>query len=192
MTKSISEDLRSRVITAVDDGLSRRAAAEHFGVAASSAVRWVREWRESGSTRAKPQGGDMRSRRIEGYRDVILGAIDKQVDITLVELVEMLRSEHGAVFASSTVWRFLDRHPMTVKKKRRTPASRSDPTFSRGGAHGSRPSLISTPSSWCSSMKPARHQRWRACADGQGAPCGVGRQSHTAIGKPPPSPARCA
>ncbi|MCC4256086.1 MULTISPECIES: IS630 family transposase [Sphingobium] len=117
MTKSISEDLRSRVIAAVDGGLSRRAAAERFGVAAASAVRWVREWRESGSTRAKPQGGDMRSQRIEGQRDAILGAIEKQVDITLVELAEMLRSEHGAVFALSTIWRFLDRHSMTVSKK---------------------------------------------------------------------------
>nr|WP_256869026.1 helix-turn-helix domain-containing protein [Sphingobium lactosutens] len=116
MTKSISEDLRFRVIAAVDGGLSRRAAAERFGVAAASAVRWVREWRETGSTRAKPQGGDMRSRRIEAYRDVILGAIEEQVDITLVELAEMLRSEHGAVFAPSTIWRFLDRHSMTVKK----------------------------------------------------------------------------
>src|SRR3546814_6970298 len=67
MTKSISEDLPSRVITAVDGGLSRRAAAERFGVAAASAVRWVREWRESGSTRARPQGGDMRSRRSEEH-----------------------------------------------------------------------------------------------------------------------------
>jgi hypothetical protein len=38
------------------------------------------------------------------------------VDITLVELTEMLRREHGASFAPSTVWRFLDRHAMTVKK----------------------------------------------------------------------------
>src|SRR3546814_20806255 len=72
-TKAISEDLRSRVIAAVDGGLSRRAAAERFGVAAASAVRWVREWRESGSTRAKPQGGDMRSRRIEVHHDVKIG-----------------------------------------------------------------------------------------------------------------------
>ncbi|MEC3909561.1 helix-turn-helix domain-containing protein [Sphingobium sp. CR2-8] len=118
MTKSISEDLRSRVISAVDGGLSRRAAAERFGVTAASAVRWVREWRESGSTRAKPQGGDMRSRRIKAHRDVSLGAIDEQVDITPVELAEMLRSEHGAVFAPNTIWRFLDRHSMTVKKNR--------------------------------------------------------------------------
>jgi transposase len=58
----------------------------------------------------------MRSRRIEAYHDFILGAIEVQVDITLVELAKLLRSEHGAVFAPSTIWRFLDRHSMTVKK----------------------------------------------------------------------------
>lgn len=57
------------------------------------------------SKRAKPQGGDIRSRRIESYRDVILGVVEEQVDITLVELAEMLRSKHGAVFAPSTIWR---------------------------------------------------------------------------------------
>jgi transposase len=46
----------------------------------------------------------------------ILAAIDAKVDMTLVELAEMLRDEHGAVFAASTIWRFLDRHAMTVKK----------------------------------------------------------------------------
>jgi transposase len=116
MTKSLSEDLRSRVIAAVEGGLSRRAAAARFGVGAASAIRWVREWRETGTTSAKPQGGDRRSRRIEAYRDIILTAIERQTDITLVEMAEMLRVEHGASFATSTIWRFLDRHAMTVKK----------------------------------------------------------------------------
>jgi transposase len=76
----------------------------------------VREWRTTGARRAKPQGGDQRSHRIEAYRDILLTAVDAKVDITLVELAEMLRDEHGAVFAASTIWRFLDRHAMTVKK----------------------------------------------------------------------------
>ena len=116
MTKPISEDLRSRVIAAVDGGLSRRAAAERFGVAAASAVRWVREWREHGATCAKRLGGDKRSQRIEAYCDVILAAVENQVDITLVELTALLQAEHDAVFAPSTVWRFLDRHSLTFKK----------------------------------------------------------------------------
>jgi transposase len=116
MARSLSEDLRSRLIAAVEGGLSRRAAAERFGVGAASAVRWVREWRDTGATGPKRQGGDTRSKRIEAYRDIILGAIDKKADITLVEIAELLRDKHGAAFAPSTIWRFLDRHAMTVKK----------------------------------------------------------------------------
>ena len=116
MGKFLSADLCSRVIGAIAAGLSRRAAAERFGVGVASAIRWVHEWRSTGATCAKPQGGDQRSHRIEAYRDIILGAIDARVDITLVELAEMLRLEHGACFAPSTVWRFPDRHAMTVKQ----------------------------------------------------------------------------
>jgi hypothetical protein len=67
-------------------------------------------WRTTGTVAAKPQGGDLRSHRIEAYREIILSAIDAQVDITLVELADMLRTTHGAAFAPSTIWRFLDRH----------------------------------------------------------------------------------
>jgi len=116
MAKSLSQDLRSRLISAVAGGMSRRAAAERFGVSAASAVRWVRAWRETGVGSAKRQGGDRRSERIETYRSVILDAINARADITLDEIAEMLRRDRGASFASSTVWRFLDRHAMTLKK----------------------------------------------------------------------------
>jgi transposase len=116
MAKTLSEDLRSRLIAAVAGGMSRRTAAARFGVAIASAVRWVHEWHTTGATCAKPKGGDRRSHRIEAYRDLILGAVDAQVDITLVELADMLRHDYGASFAPSTIWRFLDRHAMTFKK----------------------------------------------------------------------------
>jgi transposase len=96
--------------------MSRRAAAQRFGVSAASAVRWVRAWHETGRRAAKHQGGDRRSERIEIYRSVILAAIEAKVDITLTEIVDLLRREHGVSFAPSTVWRFLDRHAMTLKK----------------------------------------------------------------------------
>ena len=97
-------------------------------MSAASAVRWVRAWRETGRRAAKRQGGDRRSERIEAYRSVILDAIDTRADITLGEIAEMLRREHRATFAPSTVWRFLDRHAMTLEKKRRTQPSRTGPT----------------------------------------------------------------
>lgn len=116
MARSLSQDLRSRVIAVVEGGLSCNAAADRFGIAVSSAVRWVRAWRAEGRATALPQGGDLRSHHIEAYRDVILAAIEAEVDITLVEIAELLHREHGTSFAPSTVWRFLDRHDLTFKK----------------------------------------------------------------------------
>jgi transposase len=119
MAKSLSKDLRKRVIAAVDGGMSRHAAAERFGVSAASAVRWVRQWRESGVVAARRQGGDRRSRVIEAFADTILAAVeDADKDITLKEIAALLRERHGASFAPSTIWRFLDRHAMTFKKNR--------------------------------------------------------------------------
>ncbi|TLU70462.1 IS630 family transposase [Lichenicoccus roseus] len=117
MGKPLSTDLRSRLVAAVSAGMSRRRAAERFGVSAASAVRWVAAVNTTGTIAAKPQGGDTRSRRIEAFSGVILAAVAAQKDISLVELAEWLRSEHGASFGASTVWRCLDRHGMTFKKK---------------------------------------------------------------------------
>ncbi|KAF0186667.1 MAG: transposase [Hyphomonadaceae bacterium] len=116
MAKSLSKDLRERVIAAVESGMSRHAAAERFGVSAASAVRWVRSWRESGVSSAARQGGDRRSRAIEGFGKAIHAAVDADKDITLVEIAALLREVYGVSFAPSTIWRFLDRHAMTFKK----------------------------------------------------------------------------
>ena len=116
MARSLSQDLRSRVVAAVAGGLSRRAAAERFGVSIASAVRWMDAWRRTGEVAAQRQGGDRRSERIEAYAATILGALKAKVDTTLDELVLLLAREHGERFARSTVWRFLDRHAMIVKK----------------------------------------------------------------------------
>jgi Helix-turn-helix domain len=53
MPKPCSGDLRERVVEAVAGGASRRAAGERFAVSASSAVRWVQRWQQTGSTAAK-------------------------------------------------------------------------------------------------------------------------------------------
>ena len=65
MGKSLSDDLRVRVVEAVEAGTSRRQASARFGVSVSSAIRWVRRWRDQGEVRARPQGGDRRSGRID-------------------------------------------------------------------------------------------------------------------------------
>ena len=166
MARALSQDLGDRVIAAGDGGMSRNAAAARFEVAVSTAVRWLHAWRTDAVATARPKGGDLRSRRIERHRDVILAAVEAQVDITLVELAALLRDRHGASVAPSMIWRFLDRHDMTVKKWL-TPASRSGPTSPGAGGTGSTTSLILIQSGWCSSTRPEPRSRWRACADGR-------------------------
>jgi transposase len=118
MARSLSGDLRSRVVEAVKGGLSRREAAERFGVSAASAVRWWLAWQRTGEVAAQRQGGDRRSQRIEAVGATILSALKTKVDLSLDELVALVHRRHGVRFARSTVWRFLDRHAMTVKKNR--------------------------------------------------------------------------
>ena len=118
MTKPLSDDLRERLVSAVDGGLSRRSAAKRFGLAASTAIKWVDRWRRTGDVGPRPQGGDRRSHRIEAHAEEILALVEEKPDITLSELADHLHEVHGLTVAQSTVWRLLDRHGITVKKNR--------------------------------------------------------------------------
>ena len=116
MVQPYSTDLRERVVHAVADGASCRAAAQRFGVAASTAIKWVQQWRHTGSVRPRPQGGDHRSQRLEAHAAEIVQLIEDAPDVTLAEIADQVRKRHGLVVAPSTVWRLLDRHGMSFKK----------------------------------------------------------------------------
>ena len=118
MSRPFSDDLRKRLVAAVDGGISCRAAARRFDVAASTAIHWVNRWRRTGSIRPLQQGGDFRSHRIEAHADEVLALIEDTPDITLDEIALHLHEAHGLKVAPSTVWRLLDRHGMTFKKNR--------------------------------------------------------------------------
>src|SRR5215204_5755980 len=86
MSKALSLDLRTRVLAAIAGGLSRRQAAQRFGVSASSAIRWRALERTQGDARPKALGGDRRSGRIEAWAGLILALVEETPDITLEEL----------------------------------------------------------------------------------------------------------
>ena len=90
MAKSLSNDLRERLVAAVEGGMPRRSASQRFGVAASTAIKWVDLWRRSGDVGERPRGGDHRSYRIEAHGEEILSLVEVTPDITLAELAEHL------------------------------------------------------------------------------------------------------
>lgn len=117
MGKPYSEDLRLRVIGAVEDEkMSRRGAAARFGVSVSTAINWVRDWRAEGRTRSRAMGGDTRS-KLTGQRALVLGLVDEQPDLTLEEVRSVL-AEQGLEVGYGTVWRFFDKEGISLKKNR--------------------------------------------------------------------------
>jgi transposase len=113
MPKAYSSDLRERVIEAVEEGASRREAGERYEVSASSSVRWLQRWHESRSAAPKPRGGSVSP--LEKFAAKVLALIAERPDLTLVETVAELRRRRIRTSRSS-LWRFLDRHGITLKK----------------------------------------------------------------------------
>ena len=126
MATALSNDLRKRVLAAVDGGLSCRQAAERFRVSAASAIRWNDRRHREGSFGPKALGGDRRSGRIEAHGERIVSLIEERPDITLAELRAGL-AENGIAVAISTLWRFFKRHGITRKKRLPMPPSRTAP-----------------------------------------------------------------
>jgi transposase len=116
MAEPLSEDLRKRLIAAVEGGASRRAVADRFGVVASTVTKLVQHLKRTGSLTPARQGGDRRSNRIEAHADEIKALVATAPDITLEEIAAHLKEAHGETFVVSTIWRCLDRHGLTFKK----------------------------------------------------------------------------
>src|SRR4051794_2246965 len=91
MPRPYSEDLRERVIEAVEAGSSRREAAERFEISPSSAVKWLQHWEDTGSAAPKPTGGSVSP--LEEHADAIFRLVEQQPDLILVEVVAALRRQ---------------------------------------------------------------------------------------------------
>ncbi len=122
MAKALSVDLRQRVVSAIDGGLSCRQAAERFGVSAASAIRWRGRLKEAGDIAPRQQGGDRKSHRIEAHSQLILDAVTAKPDITLAELRDLL-NRRGISAGIASLWRFFQRRKITLKKRQRMPPS---------------------------------------------------------------------
>ncbi len=116
MPRPYSQDLRDRVIGAVEAGRSARSAARVFGVSASTAVKWVQRWRRTGSVAAKRMGGYKRS-PLDARAELVLELIADDPDLTVEELRQALR-ERGISTGRGSVWRFFERHGISFKKNR--------------------------------------------------------------------------
>jgi transposase len=118
MSAAYSQDLRDRVIDAVEkEGMSRRAAAGRFGVSASAAVKWLRRYEDGGSRKPVGSGGH-RPSKLKPQRAFIVAALKEKPDLTLEALSERLLAQCGVKADTSMLSRFLRREQITLKKRR--------------------------------------------------------------------------
>jgi transposase len=111
-----SMDLCERVIAAVEDGMSTRQTAARFSIGIATAGAWARLKRAKGEVTPAKQGKPKGS-ILDAHADFIFGLIERSPDITLVEIAQHLARERKVEVVSTAVWKFLDRHEMTHKKR---------------------------------------------------------------------------
>ena len=134
MPKAYSDDLRVRIVRAVDAGASRRSTAAKFEVSVSFVIRLVQQWRATGSARVRGTGGRPRH-RLEPHAELVDRLLAAKRDITLEELRRALVGK-GVAVSRSGVDRYLKARGLTRKKRQRTPPSRSGPTLPPPGSPG--------------------------------------------------------
>lgn len=132
MKKPLSQDLRERIVRALQGKATQQAVADRFQVSKSVVEKVWKRWRTTGSCAAKAHGGG-RQRSLKAHDDALRAAVAAQADATLEELCEALEHAVSVRVSTSTMCRELKRLRLPVKKKIITPASSTSPRFSSNG-----------------------------------------------------------
>ena len=140
MARPYSVDLRTRIVRAVEAGLSRRAAAAKFEVSVSFVVKLMQRWRARGTLEPGRIGGRKRS-TLAAHGERVQALLAAAPDLTIAELRSRLAAA-GIAVSRSALGRFLIAAGLTRKKRRSTPPSRTAPMSPprvSPGASSSRP-----------------------------------------------------
>ena len=153
--QAYSEDLRARVLGAIDTGMAARSAARLFRVSVSYIYKALIRRRRTGETTASWRRGH-RPRKLNPAQEAALAAhIEANPDLTLKALQVWLLAEHGVRVSNGAMWSAVARLGLSFKKRRSGRASRTVRTSRRGAGSGGRHSPLSMPTSSFSSTRPA-------------------------------------
>ena len=116
MGKAHSVDLRERVYGEVALGKSRRAAAQRFGVSASTGVRLAQRMAKTGSLEPSPQGRPRGSGKLAAHQDRLIAWVEAEPDMSMPELAALLEAECDVIAHPTSLSRLLLASGYTVKK----------------------------------------------------------------------------
>jgi transposase len=148
--KAYSQDLRERVLRAVDLGRPRAEVMQLFGVSLATIKRYLKQRREEGHMRPKAIPGRPPKKRAQVEADV-LPQLQAHDDATLEQHSAMWEQTHGERVSRWTMSRAIKRLGWTQKKSRsgRQSATRSS------GPPGERTRASFRRKRWCFLMSAA-------------------------------------
>jgi transposase len=112
-----SEDLRKKIVEAVERGMPKSEAARTFGVGISSVKRYVATYREGRSLAPKKRPGS-KLKLSESARRLLEADLEERPTATLPQRREFLERVAGENVSKSTVSRMLKRLGWSRKKDR--------------------------------------------------------------------------
>lgn len=133
--KQYSVDLRERLLSAIDAGLSQAEASRLFGVGTSTITRWRQQRRDTGSVAPKPRAG-RRATIGPAHADALRGQVAQHADATLAEHCAHWAREQGSRVSVATMSRAIRRLGITVKKSPARHRTGSEPTDRVAGRAG--------------------------------------------------------
>jgi transposase len=113
--KSYSEDLRHKIVAAVERGMPKTQAAHLFDVSLSSVKRYARMARQGDSLAPKRRPG--RAPKVDEKTKKLLNEdMKERPAATIAERISFLESITGERLSYSTIWRLLKRLGWSRKK----------------------------------------------------------------------------
>ena len=153
MPAPMSQDLRKRIVGAVECGGSIRAAARRFAVSPSAAIKLMQRVRTTGSPAPARFGGHRRP-LLQPHESDLRLLVEASPDITLAELQAELQRRFGIRAGLSTIHNALRRMGLRHKKSPCGPPSRTDPMSPPSAGAGAAGSASWTPRGSSSSTRP--------------------------------------
>jgi len=151
--KTISLDLRERILAAYDDDEgTREAVARRFRVSLGLVKKLLQQRRRLGDLRPQHHRSGCKPRIVASQQHQLRTLLAKKPDLTLKEL----RAATGLACTLPAIHYVLVRLGLTYKKRHSAPANKTGPTSSGhgGSGGGGRPALIRH--GWSSSTNRAR------------------------------------
>lgn len=133
--QAYSDDLRARVLAAVDRGGRVYEVAALFEVSVSYIYKALGRRRLTGIATALPRRGRP-GRKLDRHLDALVAHVAAHPDATLAELVAWSAAERGIAVCVATMWATLGALDLTLKKRRAMPPSKSARTSPPPGGPG--------------------------------------------------------